>query len=71
MANLDNCALCGSRERPSDLHFGIHGKRICDPCEESVFAMFDDPRWAVEYIREQPIAQPRDLWGKPLQPEAA
>lgn len=66
MANLQNCGLCGSRERPSDLHFGQWGKYICDDCEENVFEFFDDPRSAVEYIRNAPMAEPKDIFGAPL-----
>jgi hypothetical protein len=66
MANLQNCGLCGSRERPSDLHFGQWGKYICDNCEQDVFEMFDDPQAAVEYIRNAPVAAPKDIFGAPM-----
>ena len=65
MANLQNCALCGSRERPSDLHLRA-GKYVCDPCDERVFELFDDYAARLRYIEGAPIAEPLDLFGRPM-----
>lgn len=66
MANLTNCQLCGNRERWYELsHFA--GKSICRGCDELVFDLFDDPRTREAYVRESAVAQPKDIFGQPME----
>lgn len=61
MANLSNCGLCGSRERPEDLSL-LGGRYICPDCEEGLpeGLGFDD---LFRYVQSFPVAEPLNIHG--------